>query len=95
MKYFSMFAMLTAVVCVSVFPEQAWAVSQIDSQLDDFKTWLMDNVVETIAVIALVLWALNAFFGWWRGGTDWRAGIGLVVLNIIVFSADKVVTFFQ
>ena len=76
-------------------PEQVWAVSSIDNELSDFKSFILDNVLETVAVVALVLWALNAFFGWWRGGTDWRAGIGMVFLNIIAFAAVDIVAFLK
>jgi len=78
-----------------VSPEIAHAVSKIDSELSGFKTWLQEDVAEVIAVIALILWALNAMFGWWRGGTDWRAGGGLVIVNIILFAVDDLVAFFK
>ena len=78
-----------------ITPEVAFAVSKIDSELSSFKTWLQDDIASVIAVIALILWALNAMFGWWRGGTDWRAGGGLVVVCIILFAVDDIVSFFQ
>jgi len=77
-----------------IAPDLALAISEIDSEITDFKDWLIDDVAEPLAVIFLVLWILNAFTGYWKGGTDWRIGIGLAFLNIILFSAEKVVSSF-
>lgn len=87
------FTLVMAFMLIS--PEVAYAVSKIDSELSGFKQWLQEDIAEVIAVIALILWALNAMFGWWRGGTDWRAGAGLVFVNIILFAVDDAVSFFQ
>lgn len=87
--------LLALVACFFlVSPESAWAISDIDSGIDKFKNWVIEDVAQNIAILALVLWALNAQFGWLKGATHWGFAAGLVITNLIIFGADAVVSFF-
>jgi len=37
---------------ILIIPEQVWAISEIDSELNNFKKFVLDSVLKTIAVVA-------------------------------------------